>query len=185
MLNASLLQFHPLAVTDIPLLHRWLREDPLLMQIWWQGTEEPYEQFARKYMARIAGEELVSCYLILYGETPIGFIQSYLWRDHSDYTCHVPQVDWSDSGSLDLFIGLEEYRGRGLGVGLLQRFLREVLFADPAVQRCIIAPEVENAAALRAYEKAGFRHLVTVEGIPGEPGPVYFMGVGRGELPGS
>jgi GNAT superfamily N-acetyltransferase len=47
--------------------------------------------------------------------------------------------------------------GRGLAGRVIDRFLNEVVFADPAVQACIAGPGEGNKEAIRALEKAGFR----------------------------
>ena len=46
------------------------------------------------------------------------------------------------------------------------------------VDSCIIGPAQNNHAAIRAYEKAGFKYLKTVS-IPGELEPEYLMRIGR------
>ena len=44
----------------------------------------------------------------------------------------------------------------------------------PDVTCCVIGPAASNAIAIRAYEKAGFRHLNTIV-VPGEDEPEYLM----------
>ena len=58
---------------------------------------------------------------------------------------------------LDLFIGDEEQTGRGLGTEMIERFVEEIVFARPETIACIADPDLENAASMRAFEKAGFR----------------------------
>ena len=48
---------------------------------------------------------------------------------------------------------------------------------------CIIDPEPDNKIAIRAYEKAGFRYLKTVQ-IPTEAHPSYLMRIERADLAG-
>ncbi|HEY3316401.1 MAG TPA: GNAT family N-acetyltransferase [Bacillota bacterium] len=164
-----------MALEDLPLLHGWINSDGI-RQIWNQGAARSLDEITAKYGPRISGQVPTDPYLILLNGTPIGYIQTYLWRDHPSYAVHLKLTE--EAASLDLFIGEERWRGRGLGPVVLNRFLKEGVFARPGVVSCVITPEEGNTAAIRAYEKAGFRHLRTVD-IPGEPGPVHLMRIGR------
>ena len=46
---------------------------------------------------------------------------------------------------------------------------------------CVIGPSVKNAAAIRAYEKVGFRALKQVR-VPGETDPEFLMRITAAEL---
>ena len=113
----------------------------------------------------------------------LGVIQASSDREDPDY----------ESASLD--IGLfEEARGRGLGPDALRTMARW-LFGSCRFHRITIDPAAENAAAVRAYEKAGFRRIgvarryerddhgewhdnVLLDLLPG--GPRSHLGRGRG-----
>jgi RimJ/RimL family protein N-acetyltransferase len=56
-----------------------------------------------------------------------------------------------------------------------------VVFAQPEIKLCIIDPAENNFAAIRAYKKAGFHHLGTVQ-APGELEQSYVMMIRREEL---
>ncbi|MDF2626329.1 MAG: aminoglycoside 6-N-acetyltransferase [Symbiobacteriaceae bacterium] len=173
------ISFRSLTMEDLPRMLAWVNQEPLL-QIWNHGKTTTLEELEAKYAPRIRGEESVSCYTILLDGEPIGYIQGYLWRDYPEYSQHMGLTE--ESASLDVFIGDASNRGRGVGTKMLVQFMRELIFNNPEVASCIITPEVANVAAHRAYEKAGFRHWKTME-HPDEPTPVYFMRVGRDELP--
>lgn len=174
-----MIQFRRLQCDDLPLLHRWMNEDPVINQIWSHGKLQSIDEIGRKYGARINGEKPTDPYLILYDGLPIGYIQTYFWRDYPGYEAY---VDLQGAASLDLFIGEAAYRNRGLGRELLSRFLWDHVFAKPGAASCVITPEAANLGAIRAYAKAGFHHVATVPDIPGEPGPVYFMRITRSEV---
>jgi aminoglycoside 6'-N-acetyltransferase len=53
-------------------------------------------------------------------------------------------------------------RGRGLGVAAIRRLIGH-LFDDLGHHRITIDPAAANTAAIRAYEKAGFRRVGTLE----------------------
>jgi RimJ/RimL family protein N-acetyltransferase len=68
-----------------------------------------------------------------------------------------------------------------LGSSILRKFLRDVVFANQSIDCCVIGPEPQNKAAIKAYEKAGFRYLKTVQ-ISGEEQPEYLMRLSREDL---
>ena len=111
-------------------------------------------------------------YTIRYGAQPIGFIQTYPLRAYPDYATLIGIED--EAAGIDLFIGEADYAYRGLGAPLLRAFLRQVVFTDPAIDSCIIDPEINNTSAIRAYEKAGFIYLKTIQ-APDELAPQYVM----------
>jgi RimJ/RimL family protein N-acetyltransferase len=84
-------------------------------------------------------------------------IQSYVVDDDPDYAAQVA-LGRAAIG-IDLFIGEPELIGRGHGPALIRAFLRDVAFPRYGVDLCVIGPTRSNAAAIRAYEKAGFRFL--------------------------
>jgi RimJ/RimL family protein N-acetyltransferase len=53
------------------------------------------------------------------------------------------------------------------------------IFSQPGVAMCFICPNPENERAVRAYEKAGFRHVKTVW-IESEKAYQYVMRRDRG-----
>lgn len=59
------------------------------------------------------------------------------------------------AASVDLFLD-PALRGRGLGTEALRRVVR-MLIEERGHHRITIDPATENLAAIRSYEKAGFR----------------------------
>jgi aminoglycoside 6'-N-acetyltransferase len=60
-------------------------------------------------------------------------------------------------GGLDIFLG-ERHRGRGLGPDALRTLVR-YLIDERGHHRLTIDPAAENEAAIRAFERAGFRRV--------------------------
>jgi ribosomal protein S18 acetylase RimI-like enzyme len=58
---------------------------------------------------------------------------------------------------MDFFLGEPECLGRNLGSRVVERFVKDIVFADAAARACIAGPGEGNLAAIRAFEKAGFR----------------------------
>jgi len=155
-----------LTEADLPLVRRWLGSPHVAR--WWGAPDEEIRQI-RDHLAG----GCVTPFLMVEAGRPLGYLQVYhangdpFWQG-----CAFPR----ETFGLDLSIGEVEATGRGLG----PRFLRIVLdrlFAMPEVARVHIDPAPDNAIAIRAYEKAGFRR----EGLIDTPdGPALYMSVERG-----
>jgi RimJ/RimL family protein N-acetyltransferase len=170
------MMFRKMAEDDLPLMHRWLNMENL-RDTYADGKAWTWEEVREKYMPRIRGEKPTTPYLIIHEGMPIGYIQTYRWREYPEYSQHLELQE--ESASLDVFIGEPDFLHRGLGAGILRSFVEEIVFADPEVQSCVITPMESNKRALRAYEKAGFSHVRTMI-HPDEDSPVYLMKKERG-----
>jgi aminoglycoside 6'-N-acetyltransferase len=176
-IDVGLIGFRPLQHDDLGLMHRWLNEGESGR---WYGQEPATpSQVAARYEPYIDGREPTHGFLVLYGAEPIGYIQTYRLVDYPEYN-HLIEADEHAAG-IDQFIGEADYLHRGLGTALIVKFLREVVFAGTDVTRCVPGPEPGNRAAIRSYEKAGFRYWKTIQ-VPGEPEPEYLMQIERGEV---
>ena len=170
--------FRPMTLEDIPLYHRWANS-PELIGIWHDGEYHTLEQEAAKLAPRIHGKTPTHAHMIMHGGVTIGTIQCYRWADYRDHAA--PFGLEEDAASLDLMIGEEEYRGRGLGTEILRTYMRDYVFPLTGSVSCVITPEVRNERAVRAYEKAGCK-LWKVVDHPDEPSPVALMRIFRDEL---
>jgi aminoglycoside 6'-N-acetyltransferase len=103
-----------------------------------------------------------------WGEPDRGFP----WSDEPEATRLTIEVDGAVAGivqfheepepryrhaTVDLFLD-PELHGRGIGTEVLRRVVRQ-LIDERGHHRVTIDPAVANAAAIRAYEKAGFRRV--------------------------
>ena len=145
------LHFKPLAETDFPLLLKWLKEAHV--KAWWdQGIIWTSELVSKKY----ALKRPVHAYIILINEAPIGYIQFYDVKDFAD----VDRPQWHQSAAgLDYYIGEPGFLKKGFAPIILQKFLVEQV--KPLFAHCLVDPDVKNIAAIRAYEKAGFKAIDT------------------------
>ncbi len=178
--NPECIGFRRMTLDDLPLMQRWLQA-PHVLEWWWGGIAPPYEAVEEKYGPRIRGEEPTDPYVILSGDRPIGYIQTYMIRDYPEYAA-VVNTD-ADAAGMDLFIGEVAYLHKGLGSHILRAFLREIAFGKGDATSCIIGPSEANRIAIRAYEKAGFRYFKTIPS-PNEPTPEYLMRVTRAAILG-
>jgi RimJ/RimL family protein N-acetyltransferase len=170
------IRFRPLALDDLELMHRWLNDN--FVARWWPGWPS-LEQARAKYQPRIEGNDPTKCYIIELAERPAGFIQSYRVIDDPNLR---PLIDEPGrAAGVDLFLGDRAHAYRGFGPRVIRQFLREVVFEPPTTNVCMIDPAHNNLAAIRAYEKVGFRYLATVHAF-GELEPSLVMILRREEL---
>ena len=143
--------FHPMSEADLPLMKRWLAE-PHVMQ-WWGDT---YEQF--EIVSGDLEVEAMDQFIVAKDDRPFGYLQ-----------CYNPEV-WPDNGlgvhpkgtrGIDQFIGEPDMVDRGHGSAFIRSFIDRLL--DGGAARVITDPDLANARAIRAYEKAGFRRDRLVE----------------------
>ena len=177
------LSFRGLRSSDLDLMHRWLNAPHV--NRWWYDEGTSHREIEEKYLPLIEGRDAARPFVVLYENRPIGYIQSYRISTEDDEE-YANLVNVENSAGIDLFIGEAEYLYRGLGRHVIPGFLLEHVFSDPGIKVCVIGPEPENAAAIRAYEKAGFRYFKTIQ-VPGEPKPEYLMEItrdrfGRGDV---
>jgi RimJ/RimL family protein N-acetyltransferase len=174
------ISFRRLRASDLDLMHRWLNAPHV--RRWWYAEGSSYAEIEEHYLPAIEGREATKPFVILHRGEPIGYVQSYLISAEDDET-YSSLVDVEDSAGVDLFIGEAEYLYRGLGQHVIRRFLSEHVLSEPGIAVCVIGPEPKNIAAIRAYEKAGFRFFKTIQ-VPGEPEPEYLMKLTRREFEG-
>jgi aminoglycoside 6'-N-acetyltransferase len=150
-------------------MHRWLNTGEVKR---WYNEAWSLGEVVEKYGRRVRGETPTHSFVIMYGDLPIGYIQTYRIRDYPEYADAV-QVQ-EDAAGIDLFIGEKDYVHRGLGRWILTRFMDAYVWRLTGASVCVIGPEPANRAAIRAYEKAGFRYLKTAP-VPGEDQPERLM----------
>lgn len=178
--DVDCVEFKPLEITDLPLLHRWLN-DPYILSVWSPKSKPSLEEVEKKYIPRIRTEIPVRSFLVKYDKKPIGLIQSYTWRDFAKDAVYLRNKELS-SGSLDFFIGEVSFRHVGFGPEIIRLFLDRLFFSIHDVNSCLITPHEDNVIALKAYEKAGFRKI-RVDYDPKEPwSPIVLMRIEKGDL---
>ncbi len=141
-----------LTEADLPLIHRWLAQ-PHLAHVWNppdEGIAEIASHIARTHVAP---------YLIVEAGDPVGYLQTYHANPDEFWAAHgLPRETYG----LDLFIGPAERIGQGLGSRAVRLAIRH-LASLPDAARLHIDPDPDNAAAIRTYEKAGFRRAGEIE----------------------
>ena len=156
--TSHLASFRALERSDFPLLQRWLSEPHV--DAWWH---EPLDLagLEQKYGPRIDGIEPTHVFIIGHETRSIGWIQWYRW---SDYPKHAAQLEAEPSAAgIDLSIGEASLVGKGIGSSAIRQFVLDVVSAEPGIAAIVADPEERNGRSCRAFEKAGFIPVKTVE----------------------
>ena len=120
---------------DADLLAAW-HDDPEVSRYW------DDERFTRDEMLeRLRGRE-VEAFVVEADEQPIGFLQ--VWAG-------------GDGGGIDMFL-VPKARGQGLGPDAARAVARQ-LRDGRGWRRITVDPYVWNEGAIRAWRRAGFRHV--------------------------
>lgn len=163
--------FQPLQEPHFPLLLKWL-ETPHVKD-WWdpdaRWTLELIENKYRNYVKGFKRLELQDCviekpihaFLICIDDNEVGYIQYYSAHDFPREQGYEIEGLSDSLAALDIFIGEEEYLGKGLGPRIIKKFLSE--YVDPHYDACFVDPDTANIRAIRVYEKAGFNKIKTVK----------------------
>ena len=156
-----MIQFVPLRLNHLPLMHEWFAR-PHLKQWWTRGETFSLEQIAKKYGSRARGEDTARGYVIELDEKPVGYAQYYPITPEA-----LPDGVVSPTNGLfkaypkeaiagvDLLLADPLCLGKGLGTTVLQAFLKDEVF--PKFRVVVIDPLHVNARAIRSFEKSGFR----------------------------
>ena len=144
--------------SDVPLARRWLLEPHV--RRWWNDDPDEHdypEGTLAEWLKAVRGEDKTDMFLIHLDGRPIGMIQSYRVQDYPDYVAELGPLRES-AVSVDVFIGEPDLIGKGHGAALMRAFL-PLAFDRYTLDYCVIGPSKSNVAAIRSYEKAGFRYL--------------------------
>lgn len=151
------MDFKPLLISDFPLLYKWL-ETHHVKQWWDQDIVHTESSVKDKYISYIEGYKLengekkpISAFIIYLIDKPIGYIQIY---NAYDFTRKLKLTNLSKSlGAIDFFIGEEEYLAQGIGAEILKAFDYQ------SFDYILVDPSIDNIAAIKTYEKAGFKKI--------------------------
>ena len=147
--------FTPMALTDLPLIKRWL-ETPHVSE-WWH---DPAEQF--ELVSGDLGHPDMAQFIVAADARPFAYLQCY---NISAWDAGFGTQPTGTRG-LDQFIGEPDMLNCGHGSAFLRDFADRLL-AD-GTPRVVTDPDPNNARAIRAYEKAGFsrdRLVDTPDGV--------------------
>jgi aminoglycoside 6'-N-acetyltransferase len=146
----------PLTAADVPLVAA-IQAQPGVASRWGEPEEE-------KLQGKAAGTDECTVFAIELDGEVVGLIQ-YHEEDDPMYR----------HAGIDLFLS-EQAQGRGLGTDAVRTMVRH-LIDDRGHHRLVIDPAADNHAAIRAYEKAGFRPVGIMRQYERVPGGEWHDGL--------
>jgi RimJ/RimL family protein N-acetyltransferase len=154
------ISFVPVEPRHYPLLQKWLAAPH--MQEWW-GDPDTELRYIRDM---VEGRDTTQPFLIALEGDPIGYIQ-YWFIGHHQNEQWIKDHPWlaefpSETIGVDLSIGCPEKISKGIGSKALAAFVAAL--REEGHETIIIDPDPDNARAVRAYAKAGFRPVPHLQG---------------------
>jgi aminoglycoside 6'-N-acetyltransferase len=156
--------FLPVQPEHYPLLRAWLAEPH--MRQWWGEPEEELSLIR----GMVEGRDTTRPFLIALDGRPVGYIQ-YWFIGHHQNESWIKDHPWlallpSETIGVDLSLGDPDNLSKGIGSAALAAFVR--MLREEGHDTIIIDPDPDNARAVRAYAKAGFRPIPQLEGRTGD-----------------
>lgn len=146
---------------DLLLLVRW-RSAPHVRP-WWDPDLPllDLEGARAEYLPDMEPGSTTTLCVVEHGGEPIGFVQFYRWADEAAAADEVGIPYDDHTWGLDVMIGEGDRVDRGLGSAAVE-LLCDHLAAERGATAVALTTSVENARAIRAYEKAGFERRARV-----------------------
>jgi aminoglycoside 6'-N-acetyltransferase len=149
--------FEPVGPQHLPILRTWFHM-PHVTQ-WWHDYAATLRELefgkesdsVRPYVAYLNGHAFA-------------YIQSWTPTENDDYPWQRGMPP--DVRGMDLFIGPPDQLNKGLGPLLIQAFAAKL--RREGAKQIVIDPNIGNARAIRAYQKAGFKKISDIRDIDGE-----------------
>jgi aminoglycoside 6'-N-acetyltransferase len=157
--------FESLQSHHLPLLIKWLKI-PHVKAFWDQDVSWTLELIQEKYGLYIDGYKLeqgakkaIYAYVILVDGLEVGYIQYYNAYDfpRNELLNDLPE----NLAAFDIFIGEEDYVGKGIGPMAIELFCNQYIFKE--FDYCLSDPDMANLRAIKAYKKAGFVEVESTE----------------------
>ncbi len=156
--------FRRVKLADLAMLAGWMARPH--WREWWGDPEEELGHVRDM----VEGRDTTLPHLFLLDGKPAGYIQAWFighhqnesWLTDHPWLAELP----ADTVGVDLSIADAANLSRGIGSAVLRAFT-DTLRKDGHAT-IIIDPSPDNARAVRAYEKAGFRPVPTLLGRSGD-----------------
>ena len=150
------MRLRPLTAADVPKVAA-IQAQPAVASRWGEPEEE-------KLQGKAAGTDECTVFAIELDGEVVGLAQ-YHEEDDPMYR----------HAGIDLFLS-EHVQGQGLGTDAVRTMARH-LVRDRGHHRLVIDPAADNTAAIRAYEKAGFKPVGVMRRYERLPGGVWHDGL--------
>lgn len=158
LLSEGSLLIRPLSGSreDFAAISGWLNDERVLE--WYEGRDHPVsiQELQKELLPTLHGEEGTWPGLILWNDSPAGYLQ--VCRLDADDLNEYRLPPGLGVMGIDLFIGIPELWGSGLG-GRAVSLVTRHQFTFPTVDLVTLDPHVDNLRAIRCYRRAGFHTL--------------------------
>jgi aminoglycoside 6'-N-acetyltransferase len=156
------LWLRPLREDDLPLLARW-RNEPHV-RAWWEMDGDPVpftlEDARKEHEEDLAADPSTTGAIIVVEHRPVGYVQWYPWAEYPEAAREMAIAFEPGAFGLDIFIGEPDVVGVGVGSRAVDLVCRTV-FEERAATSVALLTALGNVHAQRAYERAGFRKVLT------------------------
>lgn len=141
--------------TDYELMLEW-RELPHIRR-WWDHDLSPrtIELIRAEYRPDTTADSVSTACIIELADAPIGFIQFYRWASYAKEATEVGIPFDDRSFGIDVFIGVDDLVGQGIGTKVVT-LLSDHLLTERDASEIALTTDIENHPAQRCYAKAGF-----------------------------
>ncbi|MBI1385994.1 MAG: GNAT family N-acetyltransferase [Rhizobiales bacterium] len=150
----------PVTASDLPVLAEWIARPH--WQQWWG---DPAEEVAH-IREMIEGRDSTRPFIFAIDGRDVGYIQVWSIADQIDagWTVSEPWLSLvpAEAVGVDLSIADTADLGRGIGSAALVDFV--AMLRAEGHTTVLIDPDPENLRAVRAYRKAGFAPIASLEG---------------------
>lgn len=133
----------PANAADEEQLYAWFTDPDIYG--WWGGHPKSREYAASHTQAVVDDDGTAWPFIVLLDDEPIGYLQ--VWRDNDG------------AAGLDMFLA-PAFRGRGFAARAAYAMARHL--ADSGWKELTVDPAVDNASAIRMWQKAGFEKTGSV-----------------------
>jgi GrpB-like predicted nucleotidyltransferase (UPF0157 family) len=149
-----LISFALLKNEHLPLLKEWLLT-PHVKECWDPEIDWTDKLIKEKFGKYINTNSSTKAYVICVKDLPIGYIQSYSMKENPPVDDL--GIDLTRAAGIDLFIGKEDFTGKGLSSYIINRFVYNSIWSQ--YELCLVDPEACNLKVIHIYEKCGFKLL--------------------------
>jgi len=161
--TAADITFRPFEESDLPQLYKWVRT-PHVAQWWWTDSET-YEKFVEDFHPDMHAKNFQTPFMVYVDGKLTGYAQYY----QADKMCEECRTAYHNPGAgtigLDIIIGEADQLGKGYGCLMVQTFV-EKIFSETDATRIIADPDPANDAAIRCYQKMGFKQVNIIDAPP-------------------
>ncbi|MFD0590935.1 hypothetical protein ACFQZE_23350 [Paenibacillus sp. GCM10027627] len=107
------IHFRRLTLDDMNLMYKWLTTDAEVKGSWGYAHQGTFEETVSEFVGCVNGDDPTEPYLILNGDTPIGYIQTFRWSDYPGYEQYVDLNGEGYSRRTRASLFPEDRQGRG------------------------------------------------------------------------